>query len=119
MNCLKCGAETQDRQCFCPTCQEGMRAYPVRPDTPVYLPVHRGSQSARKPAPRQPKAEEVAARLRKKVLALRLAVIGLVLALGVSLFVIYSLSREEESGHAIGQNYSASPAAYTTSASGN
>ena len=37
MGCLKCGADTAKDQVFCDACQEEMKQYPVKPDTPVQL----------------------------------------------------------------------------------
>jgi hypothetical protein len=111
MNCLKCGAETQDRQVFCPKCQESMKAYPVRPDTPVSIPVRKATAPSKKPAPRQPKPEEIIQRLRRRVTALTITALVLLAALGISLFGMYQLWQNQDDGPALGQNYSTSPSA--------
>ena len=30
MNCLKCGVEIPERQCFCDRCRASMEGYPIR-----------------------------------------------------------------------------------------
>lgn len=109
MNCLKCGAETQDRQVFCQHCQQVMLQYPVRPDAPVFLPTPRAN-TPKRPTLRQEKPEEQLARMRKKVHRLGILAAVLFLALSVSLFGLYFvLSRPSSTGGpAIGQNYSSS-----------
>jgi len=35
---MKCGKETKSDRFFCQECLDDMERYPVKPDTPVYLP---------------------------------------------------------------------------------
>lgn len=39
MNCIRCGRETEDNQVFCTECLQDMEKHPVKPGTPIQLPV--------------------------------------------------------------------------------
>lgn len=39
MECVKCGKNTSDDRLFCDSCLAGMEQYPVKPGTPVNLPM--------------------------------------------------------------------------------
>lgn len=45
MNCIRCGREIEAEQVFCAECLEDMERHPVKPGTPIQLPVreHRGN----------------------------------------------------------------------------
>ena len=53
MKCMKCGREMETEQAFCDACLEEMKKYPVKPGTPVHLPVHRRAAERRKPQNRR------------------------------------------------------------------
>lgn len=70
MNCLRCGRETVDQQVFCKACLDNMARYPVKSDTPVYLPVRKDKDAPRKQNRwhrRERTAEETVVILRKWV----------------------------------------------------
>ena len=106
MYCLKCGKETREEAVFCDACLAVMDRFPVKPGTPVQLPI-RPAAPVKKAAPRKraPTPEERLLRLRRLVKWLALALVStlLALALTVSLLVhTVSQAREEDE---IGKNY--------------
>lgn len=48
MICMKCGREIGTEQAFCDACLEEMKKYPVKPGTPVHLPLQRKAPDRRK-----------------------------------------------------------------------
>lgn len=40
LNCMKCGREIPLGQVFCKDCLEDMSTHPIKPGTPVVVPVH-------------------------------------------------------------------------------
>lgn len=67
MNCIKCGKECKGKHIFCDECRNGMREYPVKPGTPIYLPARSALAQERKRDPkkkRATKAEDMISRLR-------------------------------------------------------
>ena len=108
-NCLKCGRPCRENQAFCDECLGEMDKYPIDPGVVVLLP-HR-EQSSPKPAGRRkaaPPPEEQLIRLKKRLIALRLA---LLLALGIIggltwLTVADYLEEQKNAGLLPGQNYS-------------
>ena len=79
MNCMKCGRDISTEQVFCPECLTEMARYPVKPGTPVNLPVHPKDPDPRKKpvkAKRTLTPEEQVPRLRS---SLRLMVWALIL----------------------------------------
>ena len=107
--CLKCGRPCREDQAFCGECLAEMEKYPVKPGVVVLLPQR--EQSVPRPAGRRrtaPSPEEQVNKLKRRVVALRLA---LLLALGavgglVWLTVSDYLAGQEETGPLPGQNYS-------------
>ena len=107
MNCLKCGVEIPERQCFCDRCRASMEGYPIRSDVPVFIP-KRQAVPAPKRQRRTIKPEEQIARLRKSNRALRILA-------GVLLLVVLAFSgvavlhfRGSHTGPAKGQNFNTS-----------
>ena len=39
MSCMRCGKETKEDQAFCDECLEEMERYPIKPGTPIQLPL--------------------------------------------------------------------------------
>ena len=39
MSCMRCGKETKEDQAFCDECLEEMEQYPIKPGTPIQLPL--------------------------------------------------------------------------------
>ncbi len=70
MNCIKCGRKLKDSQVFCPDCQEDMKNYPVKPGTPIQLPIQPKPVSAKKRGSRRKKllkAEDQLLRMRSTI----------------------------------------------------
>ena len=106
MYCLKCDKETKGDDVFCEACLVVMDRFPVKPGTPVQLPV-RPAASTNKAAPRKRviSVEERLQRMKRSIKSLTLALVAslLALALTVSMLVQFvSQTREED---AIGKNY--------------
>lgn len=107
--CLKCGRPCQSDQAFCGECLAEMEKYPVKPGVVVLLPQQ--EQSGPKPTGRRravPTPEEQVVKLKRRLIALRLA---LVLALGAIgaltwLTVTDYLEEQKNTGLLPGQNYS-------------
>lgn len=107
--CMRCGRVIPMTQVFCKECLADMEIHPVKPGTPVHLPVHVGPLPRRQQNYRkQPKPEEIIARQKKTIWRLRVALVAvlviLTLTLGALAFVLH------EQGEVIlpGQNYSTS-----------
>lgn len=104
MNCLKCGREIDGSEVFCPGCLENMAHSPVKPGTPVILPV-RQPKERKVPAKPQPKPEATIAALNKTIRRLRLTVailcVLLALTVGALSFFLYRSYTEVD----IGSNY--------------
>ena len=79
MYCAKCGREMRETGVFCPECLAGMEAYPVKPGTPIQLPV-RANDPIPKKRKRRPniKPEE---RIRQLRTALRWMTLALIITL--------------------------------------
>jgi hypothetical protein len=126
MNCMKCGAETKDDKCFCENCLAGMERYPVKPGTPVILPERRYI-SAKRPARKQRKPEEIIASQKRTIRRLSYVLVGAVIALCIVSGMFFTWAKKNNQSFAIGQNYSTSgtassastaPSGSTNSASG-
>ena len=106
--CLKCGRPCADDQAFCGECLAEMEKYPVKPGVVVLLP----PKESTRPAPRRryaaPSPEEQLVRLKKRLTALRLALILALAAAGaLGWLAVSEYLQEEEAGPLPGQNYSA------------
>ena len=108
MNCIKCGRELRGEAVFCSQCKEEMEHYPVKPGTPVQLPV-RTETSEPTPKPRrQRKAlppEKQIRHLRKSVRLLLLALIVAVLAFILTSLLTLHLLEQRDRQVPMGQNY--------------
>ena len=105
MNCMRCGRETPEEQCFCEECLLDMERYPVKPGTVVQLPSRRVDALQRK----QPRRKSISPEEQVKVLKRRLrgVCVSLVICLLLLSLAVYSLLRHTgEDRFAIGQNYS-------------
>lgn len=58
MNCLRCGKETVGNQVFCNECLEVMKKNPVKPGTPVQIPIRKAPAPDKKQSSRQRKLSE-------------------------------------------------------------
>ena len=48
MYCLRCGTETEKDQVFCQKCTDNMDRHPVKPGTPIKIPVRNTNTSGKK-----------------------------------------------------------------------
>lgn len=104
MNCLRCGREAEENQSFCPSCLADTQKYPVRPGTPVVLPIRRETAPAKRAQKRKALSPEEQIRILKRrsrilawVLAAALVIAGLLIYPTVRFF----LDNQERPG----QNY--------------
>ena len=101
MNCMKCGQKIKDRQVFCEECLAIMDTYPVKPGTPVHLPMRTTLQEMKKPLKkkRENSTEEQINRLRNMVRKLSAALIAAltVIALLAGILLLNSLHSEPQS----------------------
>ena len=69
MNCMRCGVNTEEKEVFCSDCMASMEKYPVRPGTPVHIPMRSVVPDAKK-VPKKKRdltPEEQISRLRNMV----------------------------------------------------
>ena len=95
MSCIKCGKQCKSKHIFCDECCEGMRDYPIKPGTPIYLPSRTGSPAEKKkPAKKRrlPKSEDLILRLRSAnrwlTAALIICLLGFLIVSGVLIYVL-------------------------------
>ncbi len=107
MNCVKCGREIGEDQVFCEVCLEEMENYPVKPGTAIHIPSRTPEEPAKKHNKRKlilTPSEQVA-RLKKKVLRLRILAAALLLICGGLCFVVARTVEELDFQRLLGQNY--------------
>lgn len=105
MQCIKCGRDTENNQVFCPECLASMDQAPIKPGTPVSIPKRPAREYT--PPVKKDKPEDIILRLQKKLKALTIVILILLVGLGVSLGIIaYHFTTTEHGGPAIGSNYS-------------
>lgn len=106
MGCMKCGRDLEEGQIFCASCLEVMEKYPVKPGTPVHIPVRREDPPARRASRRRKLSpEELIRKLRRRNRVLfALTVLLLVAALLLGSVAIQHFLEEKK--FSPGQNYS-------------
>ncbi len=114
MNCIKCGRELRGEQVFCYECQEEMENYPIKPGTPVQLPVRTQPAEPKVKASPVRKTLPPEVRLRRLRTTIRLLILALVtvlLAFVLTAFLTLHLldqrdqrDQQDQQSH-IGQNY--------------
>ena len=107
MNCLKCGAQTEESRVFCNHCLELMATRPVKQGTPLHFPT-RETQAAPKSTHRKRKTldfEERISRLRKLLICFAAGVAALAIALGITLKTLSQTRMELEDALNTGKNY--------------
>ena len=104
MGCMKCGRDIVEGQTFCSGCLEKMEQYPVKSNTPVFIPNRRNEVQKKAPVRRKLSPEEQVRRLRRQNRTLSFL---LALSLMVSIFFGYIavLHFMEEEKFLPGQNY--------------
>ena len=106
MGCMKCGRDVEEGQVFCPVCLENMEKYPVKPGTPVHIPVRRQDPPVRRPARRRTLSpEEQLRKLRRRNRSLAILA-ALLLVASVLLGTVAVRHFLEDKGYSPGQNYS-------------
>ena len=110
MKCLRCARETAGQQVFCNTCLDDMARYPVKSDTPIYLPVRKPKDTPRRTARRfrrERSTEETVAILRKRVRILTALVVILVMMLSAAITGVWLAKNQgaDLSIYDIGQNF--------------
>ena len=88
MVCMKCGRKCKENQVFCLECLAVMADYPVKPGTPIQLPIRQQTPtlSGKAQKKKQRKPEEQILRLRS---AVRWLTLGLIASLAA--FIITAL----------------------------
>ena len=107
MYCLRCGREKPEKQVFCDACLDNMSRHPVKPDVTVYIPSRKPREIQKKQFLRKkkaPTAEEMVLILKKRIKALWVTVLILVLLLGCCGAGIY-FAWQHDPNLIIGQNY--------------
>ena len=104
MGCMKCGRDIIEGQTFCSDCLAAMEKYPVKPNTPVNLPVRHAEVHKRTPVRRKLSPEEQIRRLRRlnRILSFLLA-LSLMLSIFFGYIAVLHLLEEEK--RLPGQNY--------------
>lgn len=108
MNCMKCGREIPLGQVFCKECLADMEAYPVKPDTPIQLPVQ-SAEAAPKRAQPQKKSRKKAdpmGILRAIILCLCVTLVAVTLFLGITVSKLQAQLEQQAVPTLPGQNYS-------------
>lgn len=110
MKCMRCARETAPQQVFCNACLEDMARYPVRSDTPIYLPVRKPKEAPRKKSRlfrRERTAEEMVMILRKRVKVLTALTVILVMMLSAAMAGVWLAKKQgaDLSIPNIGQNF--------------
>lgn len=108
MNCMKCGREIPLGQVFCKECLADMENYPIKPGTPVQLPVQPVTVTPRRNAtPRKTrKPEEQILLLRKLVLGLSLSLLAVILTFAITTAILLHRIEQNKDSTLPGQNYS-------------
>ena len=107
MFCLKCGKEVSEKAVFCQQCLSEMNRYPVKPDTKFFLPKHTAPSVVKKAPPRKKvlSPEERISRMKKAIQALSLVLAVTMMALALSVALLFDSVTSETPEDAIGQNY--------------
>ena len=106
--CLKCGRPRAEGQAFCEDCLADMARHPVKPSVVVLLPQQeRSARPTPRKRPAAPPPEELLPGLKKRIVALWLALILALGAAGTLGWFLLEAHWERESEKPLpGQNYS-------------
>ena len=104
MECIKCGRETQAGQTFCDECLQQMAKHPVKPGTPVHLPVRPASEKAAS-RKRERTPAQVIGDLQKMIrwLTVTIAILSVLLC-ATAVFLLHALDAQNAKS-APGRNY--------------
>ena len=107
MNCIKCGRELRGELVFCGQCKDEMEKYPIKPGTPIHLPVRPEVPEVKKKH-REKKKLSPGARIRRLRTSVRLLIIALIVALLafiLTAFLALHLLEQRDHQNQIDQNY--------------
>ena len=100
MSCMRCGVDTGEKEVFCSECLASMEKYPVKPGTPVHLPMRAVLPDIKKPTRKKSgnTPEEQISRLRNMVRRLTGALIAalLIIVLLTGILLFSSLQQKHE-----------------------
>ena len=113
MNCMKCGREIALGQVFCKECLADMADYPIKPGTPVILPVQEPRSVNRRSNRKPRKPEEQLSTLRAVATVLSLLLIAVTLTFGFITQSLLNKLEEAPEEPTPGQNYSTEAADIT------
>ncbi len=113
MNCMKCGREIALGQVFCKDCLADMADYPVKPGTPVILPVQEPKSVNRRSSRKPRKPEEQLSALRTIATVLSLLLIAVALTFGFITQSLLNKLEEVPEESTSGQNYSTEAVDFT------
>ena len=112
MNCVKCGKKTEGKDVFCPECLETMQRYPVNPGTKVHIPARPEPAERKQTKSRKEKSsEEQIAALQRRVRWLMMVIVGLIVALAVTVgMLVYQMNEpaDEQPPQSRSRNYTTS-----------
>ena len=107
MNCMRCGVKTGEKEVFCSECLASMEKYPIRPGTPVHIPMRNAIPDAKR-APRKKREitpEEQLSRLRIMVRRLSLALIAALVTIALLFGILLASSLQEQTQAPSVRNY--------------
>lgn len=105
MECIKCGRETDGSQAFCSDCLTQMAQHPIKPGTPVHIPVRPTGHEKAAARSREQTPAQTIAQLRRTIrgLTVTVAILSLLLC-ATAAFLLHALGTQTESGRP-GRNY--------------
>ena len=110
MNCMKCGREIALGQVFCKECLEDMSTHPIKPGTPVVIPVRETPVAPRRAAARRiRKPEEQVLLLRRLLLIVSVLLVAVSAAFAITTSVLVKQMEQKQNVPLPGQNYSTEP----------
>lgn len=107
MNCMRCGVKTGEKEVFCSECLASMEKYPIRPGTPIHIPMRSAIPEAKK-APKKKREltpEEQISRLRIKVQWLRAALLAALIVIALLSGILLASSLQEVTQAPSARNY--------------
>ena len=109
MNCIRCGVKTGEKEVFCSQCLASMEQYPVKPGTPVHIPLRVVMPDAKKPLKkkRDLTPEEQISRLRLLVRRLSAALIAALTVIMLLCGILIASSMQDKPQNSSTRNYTA------------
>ena len=105
MECLRCGRETDGNTAFCSACAQQMAKHPIKPGTPVLLPVRPASGEKAAARKRERTPSQTIAQLQQMIrwLTVIIALLSLLLC-ATAVFLLHTLDAQADSNRP-GRNY--------------